>query len=38
MDSNDFLSNPTVATKTLYHFGRWLFVNKFTNMSLKYNF
>ena len=38
MDNNDFLSNPTVAAKTLYYFGRWLFVNKFTNQSLRYNF
>lgn len=37
-DSNDFLSNPTVAAKMLYHFSRWLYVNKFTNLSLKYNF
>lgn len=38
LDSNDFLSNPTVAAKTLYYFGRWLYANKFTNQSLKYNF
>lgn len=38
IDNNDFLSNPTVAAKMLYHFGRWLYVNKFTNLSLKYNF
>jgi hypothetical protein len=37
-DNNDFLSNPTVAAKMLYHFSRWLYVNKFTNLSLKYNF
>lgn len=38
VDNNDFLSNPTVAVKTLYYFGRWLYANKFTNQSLKYNF
>lgn len=29
--------HPTIICKTLYHFSRWLFQERFTNLSLKFN-
>jgi hypothetical protein len=29
--------HPTIICKTLFHFSRWLFQERFTNLSLKFN-
>ena len=32
-----YLRHPTIICKTIYHFSRWLFQERFTNLSLKFN-
>jgi hypothetical protein len=32
-----YLRHPTIICKTIYHFNRWLFQERFTNLSLKFN-